>query len=147
MVNVMVRSVSMTGERYGGSEMTATATEATTAAGTTASGGTYRWPRPESELDLLERELATATAEYKETERSAVAAIGERDELRGLLGTYEAKAGRLGAEPCDLAAAEAAVSGYQQASWRCSRGEVHPAGQPPDRTFRRPGAIRPLTLT
>jgi hypothetical protein len=93
-----------------------------------------RWTRLESELDLLDRELATATAGFKEAERAVVAAMGKRDELRGLLGAYKAKAARLGAvedpgladrydrardllwtAPCDLAAAEAAVAGYQQA--------------------------------
>ena len=93
-----------------------------------------RWTRLASELDLLDRELATATASFKEAERAAVAAMAQRDELRGLLGAYKAKAARLGAvedpglaerydrardllwtAPCDLAAAEAAVAGYQQA--------------------------------
>ncbi len=93
-----------------------------------------RWTRLASELDLLDRELATVTAGFKEAERAAVAAIAKRDELRGLLGAYKAKAARLGAvedpglaerydqardllwtAPCDLAAAEAGVAGYQQA--------------------------------
>ena len=93
-----------------------------------------RWTRLASELDLLDRELATVTAGFRETERAAVAAMAKRDELRGLLGAYKAKAARLGAAedaalaerydrardllwtaPCDLAAAEAAVAGYQQA--------------------------------
>jgi hypothetical protein len=93
-----------------------------------------RWARLASELDLLDRELATATARFKEAERAVVAAIGKRDELRGLLGAYKAKAARLGAvedpglaerydrardllwtAPCDLTAAETAVAGYQQA--------------------------------
>ena len=93
-----------------------------------------RWTRLGSELDLLDRELATATASFKEAERAVVAAMAKRDELRGLLGAYRAKAARLGAvedtglaerydrardllwtAPCDLAAAEAAVAGYQQA--------------------------------
>jgi hypothetical protein len=93
-----------------------------------------RWARLASELDLLDRELATATARFKEAERAVVAAIGKRDELRGLLGAYKAKAARLGAvedpglaerydrardllwtAPCDLTAAEAEVVGYQQA--------------------------------
>jgi hypothetical protein len=62
------------------------------------------------------------------------ALVARRDELRGLLGAYKAKAARLGAAenedlaarydqarellwtaPCDLAAATAAVTGYQQA--------------------------------
>jgi hypothetical protein len=93
-----------------------------------------RWTRLGSELDLLDRELATATASFKEAERAVAAAMAKRDELRGLLGAYKAKAARLGAvedtglaerydrahdllwtAPCDLAAAEAAVAGYQQA--------------------------------
>jgi hypothetical protein len=93
-----------------------------------------RWTRLASELDLLDRELATATAAFNEAERAVVAAMAKRDELRGLLGAYKAKAARLGAvedpglaerydqardllwtAPCDLAAAEAAVAGYQQA--------------------------------
>jgi hypothetical protein len=93
-----------------------------------------RWPRLASELDLLDRELATATARFNEAERASVAALAKRDELRGLLGAYKAKAARLGAvedaalaerydrardllwtAPCDLSAAEAAVAGYQQA--------------------------------
>lgn len=96
-----------------------------------------RWTRLASELDLLDRELTTATASFKEAERAVVSAMGKRDELRGLLGAYKAKAARLGAAedqilaerydqarqllwtaPCDLAAAEAAVAGYQQAVLR-----------------------------
>jgi hypothetical protein len=99
--------------------------------GTLLAGG--RWTRLASELDLLDRELATATADFKEAERAVVAAMAKRDELRGLLGAYRAKAARLGAAedsglaerydrardllwtaPCDLAEAEAAVAGYQQ---------------------------------
>ncbi len=93
-----------------------------------------RWTRLGSELDLLDRELAAATARFKEAERAVVALMAKRDELRGLLGAYKAKAARLGAAedpglaerydrardllwtaPCDLDAAAAAVAGYQQA--------------------------------
>jgi hypothetical protein len=93
-----------------------------------------RWTRLASELDGIERELAAATAGCRDTERAAVAALGRRDELRGLLGAYQAKAARLGAAedpglaarydrargllwtaPCDLAAAADAVTGYQRA--------------------------------
>jgi hypothetical protein len=93
-----------------------------------------RLTRLASELDLLDRELGTATAAFKEAERGVVAAMAKRDELRGLLGAYKAKAARLGAiedpglaerydrardllwtAPCDLAAAEAEVAGYQRA--------------------------------
>ena len=100
--------------------------------GTLLAGG--RLTRLGSELDLLDRELATVTAGFKDAERAAVSALARRDELRGLLGAYKAKAARLGGAedaalaeryyrardllwtaPCDLAAAEAAVAGYQQA--------------------------------
>jgi len=93
-----------------------------------------RWPRLASELDEIERELAGAAARFREAERTVVSALGRRDELRGLLGAYQAKAARLGAAedpglaerydrargllwtaPCDLTAAADAVTGYQQA--------------------------------
>ena len=93
-----------------------------------------RWTRLGSELDLLERELAAETAKFQESERTVVTLLGRRDELRGLLDAYKAKAARLGAAedgrladlyeqargmlwtaPCDLAAAAAAVKNYQQA--------------------------------
>ena len=93
-----------------------------------------RWTRLGSELDLLERELASETAKFQDSERTVVSLLGRRDELRGLLDAYKAKAARLGAAedgqltglydqargmlwtaPCDLAAAAAAVKNYQQA--------------------------------
>jgi hypothetical protein len=93
-----------------------------------------RWVRLSSELDLLERELAAAATKFIDTERAVVALMNRRDELRGLLDAYRAKAARLGAvedtglaerydrardllwtAPCDLAAAADAVTGYQQA--------------------------------
>jgi len=93
-----------------------------------------RWPRLASELDQIERELAAATATSRDAERAVVAVMGRRDELRGMLGAYQAKAARLGAAedpglterydyahgllwtaPCDLTAAADAVDGYQQA--------------------------------
>jgi hypothetical protein len=93
-----------------------------------------RWTRLASELDEIERELGAATAGFRDTERTVVDAMSRRDELRGLLGAYQAKAARLGAAedpglaerydrahgllwtaPCDLAAAADAVTGYQQA--------------------------------
>jgi hypothetical protein len=93
-----------------------------------------RWPRLASELDEIERELAAATASFRDAERTVVGVMGRRDELRGLLGAYQAKAARLGAAedpglterynrargllwtaPCDLTAAADAVTGYQQA--------------------------------
>jgi hypothetical protein len=93
-----------------------------------------RWVRLSSELALLERELAAAATKFIDTERAVVALMNRRDELRGLLDAYQAKAARLGAvedtglaerydrardllwtAPCDLAAAADAVTGYQQA--------------------------------
>jgi hypothetical protein len=93
-----------------------------------------RWARLAAELDAIEAEAAAAVQQYRDAERSAAALLGRRDELRGLLGAYQAKAARLGAAedteltaryqrardllwtaPCDLAAAAAAVTHYQQA--------------------------------
>jgi hypothetical protein len=93
-----------------------------------------RWARLGSELDLIEQELAAATEKFRASERTVVALLGQRDELRGLIDAYRAKAARLGAAedpalaerydrardllwtaPCDLAAAADAVTGYQQA--------------------------------
>jgi hypothetical protein len=93
-----------------------------------------RWTRLQAELDRCHSELAAATAATEDSRRSAATALGRRDELRGLLEAYKAKAGRLGAAedddlaarydqarellwtaPCNLAAAAAAVTGYQQA--------------------------------
>ena len=97
-----------------------------------AGGG--QWSRLAAELDRCEAELAAATAQTADVRQAAAAAIGKRDELRGLLRAYKAKAARLGAAedqdlaarydqargllwtaPCDLAAAEAAVAAYQRA--------------------------------
>jgi hypothetical protein len=93
-----------------------------------------RWTRLASELDEIERDIAAATAVFHDAERTVVAVLSRREELRGLLGAYQAKAARLGAAedpglaerydhahgllwtaPCDLAAAADAVTGYQQA--------------------------------
>jgi hypothetical protein len=97
-----------------------------------ASGG--QWSRLSGELDRSRSELATATAQTDELRQSAADAIDKRNELRGLVRAYKAKAARLGAAedaslaarydeaygllwtaPCDLAAAEAAVLAYQHA--------------------------------
>jgi hypothetical protein len=93
-----------------------------------------RWVRLAAELDTIEAEAAEATARYQAAQRAAAELLGRRDELRGLLDAYQAKAARLGAAedtdlaaryqqasdllwtaPCDLAAAAAAVTHYQQA--------------------------------
>jgi len=93
-----------------------------------------RWTRLSSELDLLERELTSATSFFRDTERTVTGLLSRRDELRGLLDAYRAKAARLGATedpglaarydyarellwtaPCDLTAAADAVNRFQQA--------------------------------
>jgi hypothetical protein len=93
-----------------------------------------RWDRLRSELDLLQRELTSVADRFHESERTLVSLLGQRDEQRGLLDAYKAKAARLGAAedtvlsrlydearallwtaPCDLGAASAAVTSYQQA--------------------------------
>jgi len=93
-----------------------------------------RWDGLRSELDLLQRDLTAAATQFRESERTLVSLLDQRDELRGLLDAYKAKAARLGAAedgtlsalhdsarallwtaPCDLTAAAAAVTSYQQA--------------------------------
>jgi hypothetical protein len=93
-----------------------------------------RWARLAAELDTIETEAAAATKRYRDAERAAAALLEKRDELRGLLDAYQAKAARLGAAedtglamlyqqardllwaaPCDLGVAAAAVTHYQQA--------------------------------
>jgi hypothetical protein len=97
-----------------------------------AAGG--QWSRLAAEIDRYAAELGRFAAQTAEVRRSAAGAIDKRDELRGLLGAYKAKAARLGAAedaglsgryeqaqgllwtaPCDLPAAEAAVAAYQRA--------------------------------
>jgi hypothetical protein len=99
-----------------------------------------RWTRLDSELDLLGKLAAAALRQCREAEQAATGLLGKREELRGLLDAYRAKAGRLGAAedtaldasyrqahdllwtaPCDLAVAGAAVTGYQQAVLRLGR--------------------------
>ena len=93
-----------------------------------------RWARLAAELDTIDAEAAAATQQCREAQRAAEALLGRRDELRGLLGAYQAKAARLGAAentelstlylqaqdllwtaPCDLDASAAAVTRYQRA--------------------------------
>ena len=93
-----------------------------------------RWARLSAELDTIEAEAAAATQRCREAQRAAEALLGRRDELRGLLGAYQAKAARLGGAentelstlysqaqdllwtaPCDLDASAAAVTRYQRA--------------------------------
>ena len=93
-----------------------------------------RWARLASELDLLEEQAAAAASGCRDAERQAAALLDRRDELRGLLDAYQAKAASCGGAedsglearydhahellwtaPCDLAAAADAVTVYQQA--------------------------------
>jgi hypothetical protein len=70
-----------------------------------------------SELDLLDKDAAAALRQCREAEQSATDLLGRRDELRGLLDAYRYQQAHdlLWTAPCDLAAADAAVTGYQQA--------------------------------
>jgi hypothetical protein len=93
-----------------------------------------RWLALAAELDRCDAALAAAVKQTEDCERSAATGLANRDELRGLLGAYKAKAARLGVAedadlvasynqardllwtaPCDLTAAAAAVTGYQRA--------------------------------
>ncbi|MEP7022985.1 MAG: hypothetical protein ABJB47_04070 [Actinomycetota bacterium] len=93
-----------------------------------------RWSRLAAELELIGKQTAAAAMACREMEREALALVDRRNELRGLLDAYRARAARLGSAedsglqagyeqarkllwtaPCDLAAAADAVTGYQQA--------------------------------
>ena len=123
-----------------------------------------RWTRLTSELDLLDKDASAALRHCREAEQAAANLLGRRDELRGLLDAYRAKAGRTGGAedaaldasyqqahdllwtaPCDLAAADAAVTGYQQAVLRLSRSTPRGAsgGRPPAPAPREASGGRP----
>jgi hypothetical protein len=93
-----------------------------------------RWPRLASEIDLLAGQAEAVASGCRDAERQATGLIDRRDELRGLLDAYQARAAKLGGAedseldarydrardllwtaPCDLSAAADAVTGYQQA--------------------------------
>jgi hypothetical protein len=93
-----------------------------------------RWTRLDSELDLVERQAAAVAKGCRDTEQQAAALLDRRDELRGRLDAYRARAAKLGGAesadldarydrardllwtaPCDLSVAADAVTGYQQA--------------------------------
>ena len=93
-----------------------------------------RWTRLASELDLIEKQAAASAGQCRDAEGAATALLDRREELRGLLDAYQARAAKLGGAedagldaayarardllwtaPCDLSAATAAVTGYQQA--------------------------------
>jgi hypothetical protein len=93
-----------------------------------------RWARLDSELDLTEKQATAAAKACRDSAQQASALLDRRDELRGLLDAYRARAAKLGGAedsdldarydrarellwtaPCDLPAAADAVTGYQQA--------------------------------
>jgi hypothetical protein len=93
-----------------------------------------RWTRAASELDLIAAPTAAVTRQCREAEQTAAGLVEQRNDLRGLLDAYRAKAGGTGGAenaelneryqqarellwtaPCDLAAASAAVTSYQHA--------------------------------
>jgi len=93
-----------------------------------------RWPRLASEIDLLEGQAEAVASGCRDAERQATGLMDRRDELRGLLDAYQARAAKLGGAedseldarydrardllwtaPCDLSAAADAVTHYQQA--------------------------------
>ena len=111
-------------------------------AGLDALAASGEWQRLSDEVDRAERDLAAALTRYRDVTAAAEGALGRRDELRGLLQAYKAKAARLGGAedlvltqrydrarellwtaPCDLAAAAEAVAAYQQAILAIGRGQ------------------------
>ncbi len=99
------------------------------------------WQRLSDEVDRAERDLGAALNRYRDAAAAAESALGRREELRGLLQAYKAKAARLGGAedlvltqrydqardllwtaPCELAAAADAVAAYQQAILAIGRG-------------------------
>lgn len=93
-----------------------------------------RWTRLATELDAVDQQAAGLIAQCQAAERDALSLLDRRDELRGLLDAYRARAARLGAvedselearyaraqellwtAPCDLGVSADAVTGYQQA--------------------------------
>jgi len=104
-----------------------------------------RWARLGSELDLLAKQAGAAANQCRQAEQATTGLLDQRDELRGRLDAYRAKAARLGAAehadldrsyqqakamlwtaPCDLVAANAAVTGYQQAVLRLDHKAERP---------------------
>ncbi len=93
-----------------------------------------RWDRLAAELDAIGSAAAAAAQRCRDAGQAATALLSRRNELRGMLDAYQAKAASLGAAedmeltaryqqarnllwtaPCDLAAASAAVTDYQRA--------------------------------
>lgn len=103
------------------------------------------WTRLAAELGQIEEDAASATSRSRDAEQQAIALLDRRDELRGLLDAYRARAAKLGGAedsdldaaydrardllwtaPCDLIAAGDAVTGYQQAVLALSRRGQRP---------------------
>jgi hypothetical protein len=103
-------------------------------AGLEALAAAGRWARLGSELAAVEQQAEAARQRLRASEQESAGLVERRDELRGLLGAYQAKAARLGAAqdaqltaryveardllwtaPCDLLAAARAVARYQEA--------------------------------
>lgn len=104
-----------------------------------------RWGRLASELDAVQQQAAAAAQSCRDAQREALALLERRNELRGLLDAYRARAASLGAAedaeldvlersarellwsaPCDLTAAADAVTSYQQAVLTISRRAQRP---------------------
>jgi hypothetical protein len=102
-----------------------------------------QWSRLAAELDRSEADLARSAGQTADVRAAATDALDKREELRGLLGAYQAKAAALGSAedvalsaayrraqdllwtaPCDLAAADQAVRAYQDAVLARSRREA-----------------------
>lgn len=108
---------------------------------------TGSWVRLGSELDLLVKQAGAAAKRCRDAEQATNGLLDQRDELRGRLEAYRAKAARLGAAehfdlersyqqartvlwtaPCDLAAASAAVAGYQESVLRLDQAAGRSSG-------------------
>jgi hypothetical protein len=102
------------------------------------------WPDLDRRITALDRDLTAAVTAAEDRVAAATGLLDRRDELRGRLEAYRAKAVRLDrveepglidqyraardllwAAPCDLRAATRAVFAYQQALSGATRGSVH----------------------
>jgi hypothetical protein len=102
------------------------------------------WPALDRRITALDRDLTAAVTAAEDRVTAATGLLDRRDELRGRLEAYRAKAVRLDrveepglidryraardllwAAPCDLRAATRAVFAYQQALSGATRGSVH----------------------
>lgn len=107
-----------------------------------------QWGQLASELSIIETEASAAGQHYRDAGQAALALLDKRDELRGMLDAYQAKAQRLGAAedaevtasyqqahdllwtvPCDLRAAAAAVIHHKEAT--LARSEPERPGSDP----------------